>query len=466
MLGNGDGSFRTPSSYASGGDAARKVVSADVNGDGNADLIVSNGWMNFIVTGDGGVGVLLGKGDGTFAPVQSFDSGFSTLLSSAVADVNGDGNLDLVTLHNSARIGVLLGNGDGTFQTAQTFSCGGIVAMSFAVADVNADGKLDLLAVTAELATGIQVGVLLGNGDGTFQAPQNFLTGRREPTSIAVADINGDGNLDLLVTHTCGRNPCNSAIVVFLGAGDGTFKLAPTVYSGAKHANAIVAADLNGDKKPDLIVANSCFTYIDCSSGSASVLLGLAGVRTSSTLASDLNPSIYGQDVSFTATVTTSGPFPPTGKVNFTWQGHSIGIALLNAQGVATLSKRNLNASSYPLTAVYLGDAANASSTSAIVNQVVKQTRSAAAIASSKNPSAAGQPVTFTATITSPTVLPSGPVTFTAGSTLLGTAQLKSTGKAVFTTSSLPAGSTKITVTYYGDSNIAKSSAALSQTIQ
>ena len=162
--------------------------------------------------------------------------------------------------------------------------------------------------------------------------------------------------------------------------------------------------------------------------------------------------------------VTTSGPVPPTGTVNFTWSGHSIGTATINASGVATLSKSNLNADLFPLTAVYLGDTSNARSASAILNQVVRQTTTSATLTSSPNPSAPGQAVTFTATISSPTVIPTGPVTFTAGKTVLGTAQLGG-GKAKLTISSLSVGSTKVTATYFGNSNIAKSSASVTQIV-
>jgi hypothetical protein len=188
------------------------------------------------------------------------------------------------------------------------------------------------------------------------------------------------------------------------------------------------------------------------------------GDATTTTLASNLDPSIYGQLITWTATVTTSGIVAPTGEVNFTWSGNTIGTARLNASGLATLARSNLNADSYPLTAVYLGDANNADSTSAILNQVVKETTSAATLSSSPNPSTKAQAVTFTATITSPTVAATGPVTFTAGKTVLGTTQL-SRGEASFTTSTLVVGSTSVTATYYGDSNIAKSSASVKQTV-
>jgi uncharacterized repeat protein (TIGR03803 family) len=186
---------------------------------------------------------------------------------------------------------------------------------------------------------------------------------------------------------------------------------------------------------------------------------------TATTLVPSLNPSIYGQKVIWTATVTTSGSVPPTGTVNFTWEGNSIGGAALNSSGVATLTKSLLNADSYPLTAVYEGDAKNLGSTSPALNQVIQQATSAATLTSSPNPSTQGQAVTFTATITSPTVTPSGPVTFAAGKKVLGTVEL-SKGKATFTTSTLAVGSTTVTVTYSWNSNVAESSASVTQTVQ
>ena len=198
---------------------------------------------------------------------------------------------------------------------------------------------------------------------------------------------------------------------------------------------------------------------------SGSVQQVVTGYPTSTTLISSLNPSVYGQGVTFTASVVGTQGVTPTGQVAFTWGGnYTIGYATLSSSGVATLTKSNLNADPYLLTAVYQGDTMNASSTSAAVNQVVQETTSAAAIISSLNPSQAGQSVIFTATITSPTVVPTGPVTFTAGNTVLGTAQL-SGGKAKLTTSSLPTGTTAISMTYYGDSNIARSSASVVQTV-
>ena len=198
-------------------------------------------------------------------------------------------------------------------------------------------------------------------------------------------------------------------------------------------------------------------------------LSGTCVYPTSTTLTSSLNPSMYGQPVTFTTRVTTSGPVPPTGTVVFMWryftQTYVIGTATLNSTGVATLTKSTLNANLFPMIAVYRGDTNNLGSTSAVLNQTVLQTTSAAAITSSANPSTVGLAVTFTAKITSPTVIPGGPVTFKAGTTLLGTAQLSS-GRAKLTTSTLPTGSTVVKVSYNGNSNIKGSSASVTQTVQ
>jgi Bacterial Ig-like domain (group 3) len=182
------------------------------------------------------------------------------------------------------------------------------------------------------------------------------------------------------------------------------------------------------------------------------------------------NPSTYGQAVTFQVFVYPS-QFPDTfaGTVKFVWDRFTIGSAAVSNTpyffGEAYFTTSMLNADTYPMMAVYSGDAENASNTSDVINLVVLPTTSAATLTSSANPSNQGQAVTFTARITSPTVTPRGPVTFTIGTTVLGTAQL-SQGKAMLTTSSLPAGKSIVTVTYAGDSNIARSTAYLTQVVQ
>jgi len=190
---------------------------------------------------------------------------------------------------------------------------------------------------------------------------------------------------------------------------------------------------------------------------------------SSTTLASSLSSSTYGQGVTWTASVAPTGPRTPTGSVNFTWtlggETYTIGSATLNSSGVATLTRSNLNADMYPINAGYMGDLNNAGSTSPVLDQTVQQATSSATLTATPNPSTVGEAVTFTAEVTSPTVVPTGPVTFTAGKTTLGSVEL-SKGKATFTTSSLPAGANTITVTYPWNSDIAGSSASVIQTVE
>jgi hypothetical protein len=460
------GFFYPPAAtYRSGGSGVQSVKIADVNNDGIPDLLVAHLCANANVTRcttstPGSVGVLLGH-DGIFTLVTTYNPGGFQTTSLAVADVNGDGQPDLVVANACATaascrngsVGVLLGNGDGTFKKSVTYPAG-FSPISVAVADVNGDGKPDLVIANNQDNGNGSVGVLLGNGDGTFASIVNYASGGFAPQSVAVADLNGDGKPDVLVSNSSSNN-----VGVLLGKGDGTFR-APLIYStGGSTPLSVAIADVNGDGKPDLVVVNN-------GNDSIGVLLNNTGIHnpTSTSLTSSLNPSTYGQKVTWTATVTSSGSITPTGKVQFTWSGHTIGSATLNSSGVATLTRSSLNADTYPLTAVYAGDADNLGSTSAVLNQVVLETTSTAALTSSPNPSTQGQAVTFTAKISSPTVIPTGPVTFTVGKTVLGTAQL-SGGKAKLAVSSLPVGSTKVTVTYYGDSNIAKSSASVIQTV-
>ena len=480
LMGNGNGTFQSPVLYPvhpSSQQLGASLVVGDLTGNGKLDLVLVQGCTSGSC---GSIGVLMGNGDGTFQPVVTASVQMIQPLSVVLSDVNADGILDILVaiqcadqFCNSGLVGVLLGKGDGTFSPLVTYDGGGKNTISIAVADVNADGKPDLLIANvclsdANCLTG-SVGVLFGNGDGTFRPVTTFPSGAAEAFALAVGDLNDDGILDLAVDHcTLGTKtgyscPGGSGIVaVFQGNGDGTFQSPITHTSGGSEAVAVAIADLNGDGRPDLVVANNVGeTNGD---GTVGVLLNKSSFKTSTTLGSSLNPSIYGQAVIFTATVTGIGPVP-TGTVVFTWgSGYTIGSAKLNSSGVATLTKSNLNADTYPLTAVYKGDANNLGSTSTIVNQVVQQTTSAATLTSSPNPSTPGQTVTFTAQITSSTVIPTGPVTFAEGKTVLATVQL-SGGKAKFATSSLPSGSTTVSVSYLGNSNIRASTASVTQSV-
>jgi hypothetical protein len=186
---------------------------------------------------------------------------------------------------------------------------------------------------------------------------------------------------------------------------------------------------------------------------------------STTTLSSSLNPSVYGQTVTFTATVASSLGPPPNGEtVTFKKGVTVLGTETLSG-GKASFSISTLGAATYSITAVYGGDATLAGSTSNKVSQVVNKATTTTTLASSLNPSKAGQSVTFTATLTAQfggTV--NGTVTFMDGTTTLGTKYLVS-GVAKFTTSTLATGTHTITANYNGTVDFSASSASLTQTV-
>ena len=287
LLGDGNGTFQAAVTYVSGGYQPYAAAVADVNGDDKADLIVANYCASSRNCPNGSVGVLLSNGNGTFQAAVSYGSGgMDGAFSVAMGDVNHDGMPDLIVANVCASssnctdgsVGVLLGNADGTFQTAVSYGTGGEYAYSVAVGDVNVDGKSDLV-VANECAdsdcTNGWVGMLLGNGDGTFQPAVSYNSGGYQPYSVAVGDVNQDGMPDLVVANVCASssNCANGSVDVLLGNGDGTFQPAVSYNSGGYQPYSVAVGDVNQDGMPDLLVANQCADD-NCTNGSVSVLLG------------------------------------------------------------------------------------------------------------------------------------------------------------------------------------------------
>ena len=258
LIGNGDGTFRAQAEYTVGRPLEpipTSLVLADFTGDGKLDLAVSNYTA-------GTVSVLPGTGLGTFAQQRQFNTGVRGSLNPApiavvAGDFDGDHHTDLaVASFTDSNLAVLLGNGDGTLDPQVTYPTG-LASVAIASGDFNGDGKADLAVSNAADAT---VSVLLGNGDGTFRTRTNYATGR-QPRQIASGDFNGDGRADLAVT-----NRDDNTVSVLIANADGTFKPQVTFATGAEPFGVAIA-DLNGDGKADLITT-------DAASNSVSVLVG------------------------------------------------------------------------------------------------------------------------------------------------------------------------------------------------
>jgi len=171
-----------------------------------------------------------------------------------VGDFNGDGKQDLAVVNvgpefDPGSVSILLGNGDGTFQAAVNYAVG-VGAVAIAAGDFDGDGKLDLV-VSNNYYSSNDLSILFGNGDGTFQPAVSFSQGF-SGVFIAAADFNGDGKLDLAVSTGLGGN----SVGILLGNGDGTFQ-APTTYAAGNEATPIAVADFNGDGKLDLAVGDT-----------------------------------------------------------------------------------------------------------------------------------------------------------------------------------------------------------------
>ena len=221
------------------------VAAADLNHDGRVDVVVANRGSNTL-------SVLLGAGQGMFAPHTQFATGAGP-SSVAIADLDGDGKLDLVATNSAANsISVLRGTGDGGF-LAQVEIPASVGVSRVVVAELDGDGLPDL----ATLNGGVNnISVLHGNGDGSFGAAATYPVGIT-PSALAVGDLNGDHRADLVTTNQFG-----APVSVLLARPDGTFAPQIPVKFIALNPSALALADMDGDHVLDLVVASTGFDVV------------------------------------------------------------------------------------------------------------------------------------------------------------------------------------------------------------
>ncbi len=244
LLGQGNGSFQLPAmTFATGGSLPPAIIVVDVNNDGKIDLAVIN-------TGSNTIGILLGMGNGSFhVPAILYATG-SNPTELASGDFNRDGNIDIaVTCRYTTQMLIFLGFGNGSFYTNYTGYYAGYFAFPVKTADFNGDSKLDIVTASQYDST---INIFIGTGTGTFvmASPATYVSGSA-PIDIAVQDMNEDSIIDLVVV-----NEGDNSISIYLGNGNGTFQPPQIFLSGGTLPTSIAIQDFNEDGTYDFAVSN------------------------------------------------------------------------------------------------------------------------------------------------------------------------------------------------------------------
>lgn len=456
-------SYSVPTGTVTFYDGANPLGSATLDSSGAATLTTSalSVASHSITAQYGGDGVYVGSTSSAIDQVVNAGDTTTTVVSSSNPSVIGGSVSFTATVAATAPA---VGTPSGTVQFFDGANALG--------APVTLNGSAQASLTTSALSLG-------GHSiTAQYAASTNF---KASTSSAVTQQVNQDGSTVALASSvnpsTFGDSVIFTATVTQASTG-GVPTGAVTFLDGA---STLGTGNLNA-------AGQATFTTSALTGGSHSITASYAGdtnhtggasgalaqvvkkVASGTALVSTTNPSVFGQSVTFTATITTVNGVPATGTVTFFDGASTLGTGPLNGAGVATLSTSALSVTTHAITAQYGGDTNYATSTSAVVNQVVDQGATTTAVLSSSNPSIVGGSVTLTATVsaTDPAVgTPTGTVQFFDGAAPLGAPMtLNASARADLMTSALTAGAHAITAQYAASTNFkASTSAAVSQQV-
>lgn len=465
-LGKGDGTFLSATKVAS--DVGEFLTTGDTNADGIADVVSSSVTFNTLIANS--LWVLIGKGDGTFQTPVSYISDIPS--DPHITDVNGDGKPDIIAGGSTGAL-VYLGNGDGTFQAYSEPAIGNFLR-TYAVnaGDYNNDGNADLVGTdagspsaavalsqvlqtaNAAAVTGIAVFPL---GSGTHQVDASYSGDTSYSTSVSGTTPLVAAPTPTTLTMTAPTTPIVVGQSTTLTATLSPYTVGPpTTTTDGDHVTFYYGTTVLGTGTLASGVATISTPALPAGVDALhAVFAGDANYNTSTAatvtatvvnvlLISSVNPSTYGQSVTFTATVAPGA----TGTVTFNDGTTTLGAATVSGS-IATFTTTSLVVATHDMTAVYSGDGTHTGGTSPDVFQIVNKASPVLAVTTS-GPSTYGAFVTVTGTLPTGTT---GTVTFTSGGSTIGIGSVTSAGTVVMTANTLPVGSDLITASYGGDSN-------------
>jgi len=451
LLGNGDGTFQPKVNYTgcNKGESALRIVLADFNRDGTPDIALacSDGT-------NGGLVIILGKGDGTFLSPTFYSTGDAASI--AIGDFNNDGLLDIALTDNSQQnVDFFLGKGDGTFTQETTTLSAPSNAHGIVVADFNGDGFDDVAyAVTSSTTSLSDLYLALGNGTGAFQQPSTPVA-TQIGEFLTVGDTNADDFPDVVsttITRPPGQpfNNIGPSLYVLLGKGNGTFQ--PTATYTSDIPSDPHLADVNGDGIPDIIAGGSTGALVYQGNGDG-------------TFQPYQEPNIGGFALTYAV---NAGDYNNDGNADLIGtdaDSPRAAVSLSNVQQISVASALTevavfpLGSGVHNVDASYSGDSIFIGSLSSTVPLTAAPVNTSLVLTASATSSILpGQSIVLTADLSPYTVGPPTTTTnnelvnFYSGTTLLGSGKL-SNGVATITTTALPIGADSLTAMYVGDSN-------------